>query len=77
MVDLYFRDGCLDAIGVRLLERGSQIAPLPAGWLRDNNKHITWTESRHLNGPPWELTLEGYSLALDWEHTIDIKVWID
>jgi hypothetical protein len=76
-IEVYFRDGCLDAVGVRILDGGRQIAPFPSGWLRDNNRHITWSENRQLEGPPYVLVVEGYSLALDWPHTITFKFMME
>lgn len=76
-VEVYFRDGCLDAVGIRILERGRQLAPMPDNtWLRDNNNHIAWSEYRRLEGSPYELAVEGYSIALDWTHTIDVKFYM-
>ncbi len=76
-VEVYFRDGCLDAVGVQIKEGDRQFAPMPSGWLRDNNNHVAWNEYRHLEGPPYRLKVEGYSLALDWEHTITFKFFME
>ncbi len=76
-VEIYFRDGCLDAVGVRILEGDRQFAPFPAGWIHDNNNHIYWNEYRHLEGAPYVLVIQGYSIALDWEHTITFKFFME
>lgn len=76
-IEVYFRDGCLDAVGVRILEGDRQIAPAFTGWIKDNNNHIAWNEYRHLEGAPYVLVIEGYSLAIDWEHTITFKFFME
>lgn len=76
-VEVYFRDGCLDAVFVRIMEGDRQFAPMPSGWLHDNNNHIYWKESKHLEGPPYVLKVEGYSIALDWPHTITFKFFME
>ena len=76
-IEVYFRDGCLDAVGVRISDNSRQLAPMPSGWLRDNNNHIAWAENKRLEGPPYILIVEGYSIALDWEHTITFKFFME
>lgn len=76
-IEVYFRDGCLDAVGVRILDGDRQFAPMPSGWLKDNNNHVRWLENKHLEGAPYVITMEGYSDALDWEHTITFKFFMD
>lgn len=76
-IEVYFRDGCLDAVGVRIKDGDRQFAPMPCGWLRDNNNHIYWQEYKHLEGAPYVIKVEGYSLALDWEHTITFKFYME
>ncbi len=76
-VEVYFRDGCLDAVGIRIKEGDRQFAPMPTGWLHDNNIHMYWDEKRHLEGPPYLLKIEGYSLALDFPHTITFKFYME
>lgn len=77
-VSVYFRDGCLDAVGVRIEGAGSHpIAPLPGGqWFKDNNYHIVWSEGTILEGPPFLVYILGYSLAVDWPHIIDVRMEI-
>ena len=76
-LEVYFRDGCLDAVGIRILDHDRQIAPMPHGWLRDNNYHIAWNEYIRLEGAPWVLTVEGYSIALDWEHVVTVRFYLE
>jgi hypothetical protein len=72
--EILFPNGCLGTVGVRLLEGNRQLAPLPSGWLRDNDRVIAWEENRILEGPPFNVRVEGYSLARDWPHTVVIRL---
>lgn len=77
-VEVYFRDGCLDAVGVRIMEGDRQFAPMPTGsWLKGNNQTFAWSENRHLEGAPYIIIVEGYSDAIDWEHTISFKFYME
>jgi hypothetical protein len=76
-VEIMFPNGCLGAVGVRLLEDGRQFAPLPFGWIRDNNRVIAWRETKQLGGPPYRITVQGISNASDWPHTISFRMEIE
>lgn len=68
-ISIYLPPGCLDAVHWRIFDGAKQIAPLPSGWLDTSE---TWMEGRRLEGPPRRIVLEGYSEAVDYEHTITI-----
>lgn len=69
-----FAAGAYHAVGVRLLDRGRQIAPVPSGWITGNNEVVSWSEDRRLEGPPFEITIEAYSIAEDWPHVVEIQL---
>lgn len=73
-VYVIFPAGVLGSVGVRMLEGGSQLAPMPSGWVFGNNEMLVWTINRRLQGPPYRIVLEGYSRALDWSHTITFRM---
>lgn len=76
-VSLLFPSGSLGLVGVRLLDEDRQFAPLPSGWISDNDKEVSWNENRYLQGPPYRIKVQGYSTALDWPHTITVKLEIE
>ncbi len=73
-VQIRFPDKCYGAVGVRLLDRDSQYAPVESGWIHANAGTVEWTDERRLSGPPFALNVEGYSLASDYPHTIEVRV---
>ena len=75
-IEILFPDGCLGLVGVKIMDENNPIAPLPSGWLRDNNKTIAWAENRRLQGPPYRLVIHGISYAIDWPHTIEVRMEI-
>lgn len=72
--NVLFPAGCLGAVGVRLLDRDSQIAPLGSGWVIDENKSVGWSEDRRLTGPPYLLRAEAFNEAIDYSHSLNIRV---
>lgn len=74
---ILFPAGSLGLIGIRLLDEDRQFAPLPSGWITDNDKEVSWSENRRLQGPPYRVKVQGYSNALDWPHTISIKLEVE
>ncbi len=73
-IQAIFPPGALGAVGVKVFEAGSQIAPMPYGWAHGNAEVITWQINRRLQGPPYRLVFSGYSTALDWPHTITFRM---
>lgn len=68
-----FPRGCAGLVGVRLLDRSSQFAPLPApGWLVADGETIDWVENRRLMGGPWVVTVEGYNTDTIYPHTLQV-----
>jgi hypothetical protein len=74
-ISLLFPDGCKGAVGVRVFDWGQQIIPVN-GWIADNDKDINMQVNRKLQGPPFQLFIQGYSLAVDWPHTIGVRLEI-
>jgi hypothetical protein len=70
---ILFLEGSLGAVGVRLMDENCQFAPRPSGWFFDS---ASWVENRKLQGPPFRVTVQGYSTALDWSHSIRIRLEI-
>jgi hypothetical protein len=76
-ISMMYPDGCLGTVGIRFLDYGAQFAPLPSGrWITGNDNILRWRERRRLSGSPHRLIIEGYSDALDYPHTIEIKMEI-
>lgn len=70
-IDIGFPPGCAGAVKVRVLEGGRQIAP-QNGWYYGDAGTKTIVLNRMLEGPPYNLTVQGYSTAQDYPHTIEI-----
>lgn len=70
-VHVVFLAGSLGAVGVRLMDENRQFAPLPSGWIRDS---AAWGENLKLQGPPYRVTIQGISTALDWPHSVRIRL---
>lgn len=75
-ISISFPNGCLNAVYIKVLDNGSQIFPYPSGWKSGNNETVKVNINRRLSGPPYRVSVLGYSLAIDWEHklTIDLEV---
>lgn len=73
-VTIMFPDGVLGSVGVRVLEEGRQIVPMPSGWLYDNANTVSVAINRRLQGPPYRLVFQGISRALDWPHKIVFRL---
>lgn len=74
-IAIYFPDGALDSTFVRVLEGGRQLFPA-SGWVAGNNETIA-DDSNHRLTDLRRLVLEGYSLAEDWPHTIQISFKVE
>ena len=70
-----FPSGCLGLVGIRILDRGTQIIP-QNGWMFGNNQEFHFGVGRNLTGPPFQIRIEGHSLASDWVHTIRVRMEI-
>jgi len=70
-ISFEFPPGCMGAVKVRALEGGRPIAP-QIGWYYGDSGIKTVALSRLLEGPPYRITIQGYSTALDYPHTIAI-----
>ena len=73
-VSIFFPSGCYYAIGIRIRDRGAQYAPRDSGWIRDDDRAVQWDDDHELAGPPCSITVEGYSDADDYAHTIEIRI---
>ena len=75
-VSVYFPDGPLGAVGIRILDRDAQFAPAPPtyGWIVDNDHIVEWDEDHKLDGPPFQLKFEGYNMSVDHAHKIQIRM---
>lgn len=77
-VSVHFPDGPLGTCGIRILDRDAQFAPAGPtyGWIVDNANIVEWDEDHELDGPPWEINFEGYNMAVDHDHKIQIRMEI-
>ncbi len=75
-VELMFPDGCLFAIGVRIRDRDTPYAPKLSGWVRGNDQMVAWDDEYVMHGPPPHLTIEAYSDADDYPHTIEARIFV-
>jgi hypothetical protein len=71
-ISVLFPGGCLGVVGVRFSLGGVQFAPL-TGWLHGNDEVVTWPENRSL-GPDPRVVIDAYSDAIDWPHTLEIRL---
>lgn len=70
---LRFPRGCAGLVGIRILDRSLQIAPLPApNWIALDGESIRWTENRKLQGSPYEITIEAYNQDDTYPHTVAV-----
>lgn len=77
-VRIRFPRGCAGLVGVRLLDRSMQFAPLPApGWIVADGESIIWKENRKLAGSPFEISIELYNEDDTYPHTIGVYVEIN
>lgn len=77
-ISLWFPPGCMNSTHVRLKCNGQQIAPIPSGWISDDNARVEWREVIHLpGGGNYYLQLEGWSEAEDWPHTVTARFIIE
>lgn len=64
---IHFPDGCVNAVGVRILDEGQLLAP-SAGWIYGNDINIRWADRRRLSDAG-RIIIQGISAAEDWPHT--------
>jgi len=70
-----FPRGCAGLVGVRLLDRSMQIAPLPApNWIVADGESIRWGENRKLSGSPWFVEVETYNEDTIYPHAVSVYV---
>lgn len=73
-IGVLFPSGCLAAVGVRLIDNGKQFLPV-SGWLRDDGKLREFKPFYRMGGGGnYRLVIQGYSVALDWPHTITFSL---
>jgi hypothetical protein len=75
-MEIIFPNGPAGVVGVRVLDEGRQIAPIPSGWIFGNDDKIPWHDGRRLQGPPYRVIFQGFSNAIDWPHTINLRLEI-
>ncbi len=74
-VKVQFPRGCAGLVGVRLLDRSMQFAPLPApGWIVADDAVIGWAENKKLAGSPFEISIELYNEDDTYPHVISVYV---
>ena len=71
---VYFEDGCYNAVGVALRNRGKQFAPYGEGWITGNDCTIAWNEEYHLEMSPFKIEILTYSLAVDYPHRVELRI---
>jgi hypothetical protein len=71
-----FPTACAYLVGVRVLDRSSQIVPYGTGWLIGESEAVGFElpGAQRLHGPPYRLTFEGYNSDVRWPHTIQFSV---
>jgi hypothetical protein len=70
-INVLFKRGWYGAVACRFYDWGSQIVPL-RDWINDDDKTYYWRGNRVLTGSPYMIVIEGYNLAVDFEHTLQI-----
>jgi len=66
-----FPPGCLGQVGTSLFYGLKQIWPLPEGsWLVGDGEPVTSEERIELPEVPCELTVKGYNVDPDYDHTV-------
>jgi len=73
-VSILFPGGSLGLVGVKISEDNRQFAPMSSGWIRDNDKTVTFQVNRNMQGPPYRILIHGFSLASDWPHTVIVRL---
>ena len=71
---VYFEDGCYNAVGVALRNRGKQFAPYGEGWITGNDITIPWNEEYVLENAPYKIEILTYSLAVDYPHRVELRI---
>lgn len=72
-VDIVFPSGCVGLVHARVKDRGAVVAPMASGWLNGNAESVSIQCGRPLEGPPYQLTLEGYSQDDTYDHTLTVR----
>jgi len=74
-VSILFPNGVDGAVGIRITDNGNQIIPVN-DWLYGNNETIQVNEDRIISDAA-RLIVEGYSTAEDWNHTVNVRVFME
>ncbi len=72
--EVWFQNGALGVVGIRFLDNGRQIAPLPEGWITGNDVTVAWIRGYEMEGPPYAFMTEVYSDAEDWPHLLTVRM---
>jgi len=59
---------------IRLIDRGFQFAPLGSGWIRADQVEVSFFAGRRLEGPPYEITIQGYNTDDTFSHTCQLRI---
>jgi len=73
-VQAVFPPGCLGTVGIRISDYDNQFFP-DTDWLTGDGETVTSIENLMLTNPP-RIVIEGYSTAEDWQHIIQIRLYL-
>jgi hypothetical protein len=74
-ISILFPSGVDGSVGIRITDNGIQVAPVN-DWLYGNNETIAISEDRLLSDAS-RLIIEGWSSAEDWNHSVNIRVFME
>ncbi len=68
-----FPDRCASQVGLRIMDKGRQIAPKTLGsWFLGNDEAIQFDGPYTLEGPPYRLDFIAYNLDPVFQHTLQV-----
>lgn len=74
-IDIDFPPGSCGLLYVRILEKGSQIYPVPRNsHFRGDNKTITFQDTRIIFLPPFDWCFQGYNLDTIYDHSCTVRI---
>ena len=69
-VEVYFPWGCAGLVGIQVIRKTWQLAPLTRGeWLKGNDLLLSHTYDYDLGVEPYDLVIKGYNIDDTYEHT--------
>ncbi len=69
-IEVYFPWGCAGLVGIQIIRKTWQLAPLTRGeWLKGNNLLLSHGYDYDLNTAPYQLVIKAYNLDDTFNHT--------